>query len=713
MSTRSSYADLQIRILGKTTVGYPVELTLDWLQDLQSGVLDASILPWVPSTDVAADGERLFRWLTADPKLAAAWAEARGRRPNRRIRLRIDDAAPELHTLPWELLRDPGDKAVVPQFLAADDATPFSRHLVGRSPPGRPILQRPIRILVAVASPDGLAERRLSPVDVTVEWQTLNSALAGLEVELELFPRPGSGFVTRTREGEPVTIGSAPQPCTLAALELALRTGRYHVLHFIGHGAYDEQDSQAALYMADENNRVERVLDADFAEMLGRLLSETDAGDDDRLRLVYLAACQSATRSPADAFRGLAPKLIAAGVPAVIAMQDAVQMDTARAFSGSFYTHLLRYGQVDRAANAARASLLSAGIPGAAIPVLFMRLADGRLLGQRGEILGDRASSFWTALLSKIATGKCVPFLGPGVGERLLPTPVELAQQLAREYSYPFPATQSLPRVAQFVGSIDEDALRTRLLNMMIQGFLGRMELSAQEGTVTASLSKVIRDGKWLDRSLERLEGELHQQLAELGLPLYVTTNADGFMAQALEAMPRPPGHAVRRLSLNWRGELSGDPERPHWDVDPPLSREDPVVYHLFGTDEDPSSMVLTEDDFLDYLSRISRDHEYLLPTSIQDALAQYTLLFLGYRLEDLDLKVILRGLLPRLNLSQFKVLRVAAQIESEIVDDAKIEEVTAYFQRYFTESRIEIYWGTTQQFVNELYSRWREQNHG
>jgi hypothetical protein len=115
----------------------------------------------------------------------------------------------------------------------------------------------------------------------------------------------------------------------------------------------------------------------------------------------------------------------------------------------------------------------------------------------------------------------------------------------------------------------------------------------------------------------------------------------------------------------------------------------------------------------LDYLSRISRDHEYLLPTSIQDALAQYTLLFLGYRLEDLDLKVILRGLLPRLNLSQFKVLRVAAQIESEIVDDAKIEEVTAYFQRYFTESRIEIYWGTTQQFVNELYSRWREQNHG
>jgi hypothetical protein len=46
-------------------------------------------------------------------------------------------------------------------------------------------------------------------------------------------------------------------------------------------------------------------------------------------------------------------------------------------------------------------------------------------------------------------------------------------------------------------------------------------------------------------------------------------------------------------------------------------------------------------------------------------------------------------------------------------VDDAKIEEVTAFFQRYFTESKIDIYWGTTQQFVNDLHTRWREQGHG
>ena len=53
-------------------------------------------------------------------------------------------------------------------------------------------------------------------------------------------------------------------------------------------------------------------------------------------------------------FLGLAPKLVAAGVPAVLAMQDLVPIKTATEFSATFYRELLEYGQVDRASNAAR-----------------------------------------------------------------------------------------------------------------------------------------------------------------------------------------------------------------------------------------------------------------------------------------------------------------------------------------------------------------------
>lgn len=96
--------------------------------------------------------------------------------------------------------------------------------------------------------------------------------------------------------------------------------------------------------------------------------------------MIYLSSCETATRSPADTFRGLAPALVAAGVPAVLAMQDLIAVETARHFSRTFYEQLFEYGQVDLASNVARASLIEAELNGSSIPVLFSRLPDNRLL---------------------------------------------------------------------------------------------------------------------------------------------------------------------------------------------------------------------------------------------------------------------------------------------------------------------------------------------
>ena len=132
------------------------------------------------------------------------------------------------------------------------------------------------------------------------------------------------------------------------------------------------------------------------------------------------------------------------------------------------------------------------------------------------------------------------------------------------------------------------------------------------------------------------------------------------------------------------------------------------MVLHLFGQDDDPLSLVLTEDDHLDYLARIARDYEYLLPTSINAALASTTLLFLGYRLEDLNLKVIMRGLLTNLDLEKWGMLHVAVQLETARTDAAQEQEVIRYFQKYFANARIDVYWGSSQQFMTDLYARWQ-----
>ena len=157
-------------------------------------------------------------------------------------------------------------------------------------------------------------------------------------------------------------------------------------LHVIAHGRYSERRGAAALYLSDDQSRLVRVLDSDFAAMLARQLADVETQREDKLRLVFLASCQTATRSPADAFRGFAPSLVAAGVPAVLAMQDLIPVLTAQAFTRSFYRQLLQHGLVDLACNEARSALISARLAGAAIPVLFMRLQSGQLLGQRGRI---------------------------------------------------------------------------------------------------------------------------------------------------------------------------------------------------------------------------------------------------------------------------------------------------------------------------------------
>ncbi len=350
--SQPTYADLEIRILDRPAGRYPVELTLDGRQ-LPAGALDPAQRPALTIADPVEDGQRLFGWLTADPAVKEAWNKANGVDGRCRIRLRIDAAAPELHTLPWEALRLPAGPGQQATMLAADDRTPFSRYLALASPPGSQIVDEKLRVLVAIADPVNLTDPEwdLGPIDRAKELAALQTAVAGL----------------------PLALTELTGPCTLAAIEGALRRGQHHVLHVVAHGVFKD-DVGAALYLAGDDHRVRVEPAGAVAAMVGRL------GGADKPALVFLSSCESAAASPADAFRGLAPQLMAAGVPAVLAMQEVVEVETARAFAGTFYRQLARHGIVDLAANQARAALLTARLPGAEIPALFMRVPDGKLL---------------------------------------------------------------------------------------------------------------------------------------------------------------------------------------------------------------------------------------------------------------------------------------------------------------------------------------------
>jgi hypothetical protein len=675
----NNYADLEIRILDRQSQGYPIELTLNYEQEFPRGYLDPGQLPWVSSGAPGEDGERLFAWLFADEHTRSAWAETRGQQPQRRIRMRIDAAAPELHTVPWELLRDPGEGSA-PQELAAGTATPFSRYLAGRWQPGAPILQRPVKMLVAIANPADLDKFNLISVDIEQEWELIQKAT----------------------EGQPIELTLLPQPCTLPGLEEALKEG-YHFLHFIGHGAYHSQDKQAVLFMADEGNQTSLVTDQDFAGMLARQLGDTTMRSDDKVRLVFLASCQSAQRSPADAFRGLAPQLVAAGMPAVLAMQDLVPVDTARQFAATFYRQLLKHGQVDLASNEARSSVLSTGLGGEAIPVLFSRLRGNQLLGERGRISSAQEKMFWPFLLENVLRGQCTPFLGPRVNSGLLPDRETVARKMAEKYGYPLADPENLVRVAQFMDIYSPGLLHNEYQRILQRGLFNYLDIKPdkeqKERFKEATFTETAKALGWAEKILNLQENEIHHLLADLDLPLYVTTNFDNFMYEAL----KHKGVSPRRVGPRWQQAEAGNPQ---YVLSPKPTTEQPVVFHLNGHDGDPEQfehLVLSEDDYLEQIIRLSRDQETILPVDMLGLLSSHSFIFLGFQLNDWEFRTILQGLIKTLPPKMPNERKRHVGVQLMVEQGPGVDKTMEYLGRYMGQFDIDVYWGTPRQFITEL----------
>lgn len=348
-TSKDDIATLDIRIARATEGRYAVEMRIGD-REFPEGSLGQEVRAAGDAAPTDA-GVQLFSALIADARVHTAWELAAALHPRRRIRLRIDDAAPELHALAWEALHDPSPTATA-RFVAADRDTPFSRHVACAWEPPGPVAAPPIRVLTAVAAPAGLEAYGLAPIDVDRELAVLADAMGDA----------APGLVEHT---------ALPGRCTLAALEAALEGG-YHILHLVAHGVMrGGKAGGIATFLELPDGAVDHVDATRFAAMVERLSPS--------LRLAVLMSCNTAARSPEDPRVGFAPALLAAGVPAVLAMQDRIPMDTAAAFTRAFYRELWTSGEIDRAANRARAIVLTERLPGGSIPVLYAIRSSLRL----------------------------------------------------------------------------------------------------------------------------------------------------------------------------------------------------------------------------------------------------------------------------------------------------------------------------------------------
>src|SRR5688572_9193187 len=288
-------------------------------------------------------GSRLFNAVFTDEVDDRLQASLRiARQSGAGLRLRVM-ASPELSVLPWEFLYSTD----LDRFMAVSTDTTLVRYLELRdAPPPLPVT-RPLRVLAMVASP-----RDYPPIEAEREYASLRRALADAEhrgtIKLDLLEQ-----------------GS------LAALQHRLRRNQFHIVHFVGHGEYDERAQEGVLVAETPEGRSLPV----NARKLGTLLH-----DHPTLRLVVLNMCEGARSSPADAYGGAAQALVRAQIPGVIAMQYEISDEAATTFAKEFYDALADGFAVDAALGEARKAMLMNGHGLEwGTPVLYTQSPDGLL----------------------------------------------------------------------------------------------------------------------------------------------------------------------------------------------------------------------------------------------------------------------------------------------------------------------------------------------
>jgi hypothetical protein len=636
--------------------------------------------------DTAAYGALLGEYVLADDAarqgFQQAWSAAQSLDLPLRLRLLIGPSAPELHGLRWETLRLPG----LENARLTDERLLFSRYL--SAPDWRPVKLRAkgqLRALVVIANPSNLHEYRpggvaLAPIDVPAELAQAQAALGQIR------------HVALASGGSATLDGMAEQ----------LRVG-FDILYLVAHGALLRGEPRVWLEAPDGSAAV--VSGAEIAARIREL--------EQRPRLVVLVSCQSAGAGDDGAATALGPRLAEAGVPAVMAMQGNLSMATAARLVPAFFRELERDGQIDRALAVARGAVR--GELDWWMPALFMRLKSGRIWYVPG--FGEEGAAFekWPAVVRSITRGQCTPILGNQLSAALLGSLPEIAQGWAERYRFPMAPHQreDLPQVAQYL-SVDQD--RSFLLDEL-EHYL-RAEIARRYGHVLATENTAdnspnarfvpsvanlpLADLLCTVGSHERAHNpaEPHRVLAELPFPLYLTADPSNLLVEALRAAGKQPQVEICR----WNEELENLPSIYDDAPDYQPSVEQPLVFHLFGRIEEPDSLVLTEDDYFDYLIGVSRNKE-LIPIAVREMLADTALLFLGFRLDEWNFRVLYRSIMSQEggHRRRRKYAHIAGQVLPEEGRFLEPERARRYLERYFQDADISIFWGSVDDFATQF----------
>jgi SIR2-like domain len=286
-------------------------------------------------------------------------------------------------------------------------------------------------------------------------------------------------------------------------------------------------------------------------------------------------------------------------------------------------------------------------------------------------------------------------------------------QQLTKEWAdsiqYPLPDDSNLARVAQYF-QIDKKNNDIGLAKREYLNFLKAYVLDPKSAHPVApqKLEKPFSDivsELGLPTFPEGTKDPL-RQLAKLPLPIYITTSYYDFLKRALELAGKKPRIQV----CSWSGGKAKGDHLPDPNFIP--SPETPVIYHLFGLENYPTTLVLSEDDYMNWQISVAEELSQQItnttvpgiPLKLREALAEKEsqLMILGYSLQDWEFRVLFR-FIWRFRKDEDLRRSTVIQLKPRPKNTEYEQNALGYLKQYFNIKRSNVKWTTTETYIQKL----------
>lgn len=309
-----------------------------------------------------------------------------------------------------------------------------------------------------------------------------------------------------------------------------------------------------------------------------------------------------------------------------------------------------------------------------------------------------------TNFIDRIRVGRVVPIISDEACFDLALHGYEaFLAQYAAYAGYPLADKENLVKVAKFFqlkGMLNDEALKADYLNY-VKNYI--YYLAQSDGVAAGRLADAEAQVDELAVSAfanllgyPRLDGgraDLLLVLASLPIKIYLTTSPYTFMEEALRRAGKQPRTEICR----WRRELDSidsvidDTYKP--------SPYEPLVYHLHGLDRYADSLVLTEDDYLEFLVNVAQgqgnDAVDRIHALIRKALAD-DLIVLGFSLNSWAFRVLYAGLINPSSKQEDRGI-CCLQLNPN-------PEETRYLEDYARrEAKFDVFWGSLEAYAQKL----------